>query len=126
MAKLTEAGERFSACVCDPPYGLEFMGKKWDAPWETEWQSGGGAGFSKMGIKGMDTRAMPAYGRRDQMPAFQSWCVTWARGIYNCLQPGAYFLAFGGTRTYHRLASAIEEAGFEIRCKGKAFPSPTT
>ena len=31
------------------------------------------------------------------------------------LKPGAYLLAFGGTRTYHRMACAIEDAGFEIR-----------
>jgi len=39
----------FSACVSDPPYGLEFMGKDWDAPWkDMGWQAGGG--FSKPGI----------------------------------------------------------------------------
>jgi len=31
------------------------------------------------------------------------------------LKPGGYLLSFGGTRTYHRMASAIEDAGFEIR-----------
>lgn len=31
------------------------------------------------------------------------------------LKPGGYLLAFGGTRTYHRIAVAIEDAGFEIR-----------
>jgi site-specific DNA-methyltransferase (adenine-specific) len=31
------------------------------------------------------------------------------------LKPGGYLLAFGGTRTYHRMACAIEDAGFEIR-----------
>jgi DNA modification methylase len=31
------------------------------------------------------------------------------------LKPGAYLLSFGGTRTYHRMACAIEDAGFEIR-----------
>ena len=31
------------------------------------------------------------------------------------LKPGAHLLAFGGTRTYHRMAVAIEDAGFEIR-----------
>jgi hypothetical protein len=31
------------------------------------------------------------------------------------LKPGGHLLAFGGTRTWHRLASAIEDAGFEIR-----------
>ena len=36
----------------------------------------------------------------------------------NCLKvlkPGGYLLAFGGSRTYHRIACAIEDAGFEIR-----------
>ena len=31
------------------------------------------------------------------------------------LKPGGYLLAFGGSRTYHRMACAIEDAGFEIR-----------
>jgi DNA modification methylase len=34
---------------------------------------------------------------------------------YRVLKPGGYLLAFGGTRTFHRLAVAIEDAGFEIR-----------
>jgi site-specific DNA-methyltransferase (adenine-specific) len=43
------------------------------------------------------------------------------------LKPGGYLLAFGGSRTYHRLASAIEDAGFEIRDQimwvyGSGFP----
>ena len=37
------------------------------------------------------------------------------REVYRTLKPGAHLLAFGGPRTYHRLAIAIEEAGFEIR-----------
>lgn len=39
---------------------------------------------------------------------------TW-KAVYRVLKPGAILLAFGGTRTYHRLACAIEDAGFEIR-----------
>jgi site-specific DNA-methyltransferase (adenine-specific) len=35
--------------------------------------------------------------------------------VYRVLKPGAHLLAFGGTRTYHRMACAIEDAGFEIR-----------
>jgi DNA modification methylase len=31
------------------------------------------------------------------------------------LKPGGHLLAFGGTRTYHRMTCAIEDAGFEIR-----------
>ncbi len=43
------------------------------------------------------------------------------------LKPGGHLLAFGGTRKYHRMASAIEDAGFEIRdminwCYGSGFP----
>lgn len=39
---------------------------------------------------------------------------TW-RAVYRVLKPGAHLLAFGGTRTYHRMTCAIEDAGFEIR-----------
>ena len=47
--------------------------------------------------------------------------------VARVLRPGAYLLAFGGTRTYHRLACAIEDAGFEIRGQmqwiyGSGFP----
>ena len=43
------------------------------------------------------------------------------------LKPGGYLLSFGGTRTYHRMACAIEDAGFEIRdciewVYGSGFP----
>lgn len=39
----------------------------------------------------------------------------WAREIFRVLKPGGHLLAMGGTRTYHRLACAIEDAGFEVR-----------
>ena len=44
--------------------------------------------------------------------AFQK--ETW-RKCFNALKPGGYLLAFGGSRTFHRIACAIEDAGFEIR-----------
>lgn len=40
---------------------------------------------------------------------------------YRILKPGAYLLAFSGTRTYHKMAYAIEKAGFEIRDKIDVF-----
>ena len=51
---------------------------------------------------------------------------TW-QAVYRVLKPGALLLAFGGTRTYHRIACAIEDAGFEIRdtiawVYGSGFP----
>jgi hypothetical protein len=47
--------------------------------------------------------------------------------IYKLLKPGAHLLAFSGSRTYHRMAVAIEDAGFEIRdmiewVYGSGFP----
>ena len=51
---------------------------------------------------------------------------TW-QAVFRVLKPGAILLAFGGTRTYHRIACAIEDAGFEIRdtiawVYGSGFP----
>jgi len=51
---------------------------------------------------------------------------TWQE-VLRVLKPGAFLLAFGGTRTYHRIAVAIEDAGFEIRdcimwVYGSGFP----
>ena len=51
---------------------------------------------------------------------------TWAK-CFEVLKPGGYLLAFGGSRTFHRIACAIEDAGFEIRdtimwLYGSGFP----
>ena len=46
---------------------------------------------------------------------FESWCRAWAAECLRVLKPGGHLVAFGGTRTYHRLAAGIEDAGFEIR-----------
>jgi DNA modification methylase len=53
--------------------------------------------------------------------------VAWAEACLRVLKPGGHLLAFGGTRTYHRLACAVEDAGFEIRdsliwLHGQGFP----
>lgn len=49
------------------------------------------------------------------------------RNIFDHLKPGAHLLAFSGSRTYHRMACAIEDAGFEVRdmieyIYGSGFP----
>jgi DNA modification methylase len=74
--------------VTDPPYGLAFMGKKWDYDVPSE--------------------------------------AIWAECL-RVLKPGGYLLAFAGTRTQHRMAVRIEDAGFEIRdmiawVYGNGFP----
>jgi site-specific DNA-methyltransferase (adenine-specific) len=74
--------------VTDPPYGLSFMGKKWDY----------------------------------DVPSVEVW-----EECFRVLKPGGHLLAFAGTRTQHRMAVRIEDAGFEIRdmiawVYGSGFP----
>ena len=76
------------AIVTDPPYGLAFMGKRWDY----------------------------------DVPSVDVW-----RECLRVLKPGGHLLAFAGTRTQHRMAVRIEDAGFEIRdmiawVYGSGFP----
>lgn len=76
------------AIVTDPPYGLKFMGKKWDY----------------------------------EVPTVAQW-----KECLRVLKPGGYLLSFAGTRTQHRMACNIEDAGFEIRdmiawVYGSGFP----
>jgi site-specific DNA-methyltransferase (adenine-specific) len=76
------------AVVTDPPYGLSFMGKRWDY----------------------------------DVPSTEIWAE-----CLRVLKPGGYLLAFAGTRTQHRMAVRIEDAGFEIRdmlawMYGSGFP----
>jgi DNA modification methylase len=130
------------AVVTDPPYGLEFMGQEWDAPWKTDaraasatvvepdeiggFQDGsGGNPFSRSRVRTNTLR----HGGDVQLAnhGFQQWCELWATECLRVLKPGGHMLTFGGTRTWHRLACAVEDAGFEIRDSiawlyGSGFP----
>jgi DNA modification methylase len=111
MRRLAAEGVRVDAIVCDPPYGLEFMGKGWD----------GSDGFRRS-LNAADAGRDNAFGRTSKRAPeyragnlFQAWCEEWAAAAFDLLPPGGHLVAFGGTRTYHRMACAIEDAGFEIR-----------
>ncbi|WP_100460804.1 DNA-methyltransferase [Mycobacteroides abscessus] len=114
------------AVITDPPYGIAFMGKAWDQPgaFGSERRNGSPQRTQREGL------AMDA-GRYDLSPAamlnFQRWSTAWATECLRILKPGGHLLAFGGSRTWHRLAAAIEDAGFEIRDSiawlyGSGFP----
>lgn len=65
--------------------------------------------------------------RAARTAAFGEWCTTWAVEAFRLLKPGGHLLAFGGSRTWHRLAVAVEDAGFELRDSiawlyGSGFP----
>lgn len=58
---------------------------------------------------------------------FQEWCTQWGEQCFRAIKPGGHVVAFGGTRTWHRLTSGLEDAGFEIRDSlawlyGSGFP----
>jgi hypothetical protein len=115
------------AVVTDPPYGLEFMGKDWDrfdqtpAAWATRDKSEDLTGKSSSPFLAASVNKYAA-----GLP-FQQWCHLWTVECLRVLKPGGHLLAFGGTRTYHRLACAVEDAGFEVRdfiawLYGSGFP----
>jgi len=61
-------------------------------------------------------KATHSRGYADNDPAqFQRWCALWLLECLRVLKPGGHLVAFGGTRTWHRLATAAEDSGFEIR-----------
>lgn len=107
--------ECVDAVVCDPPYHLTATTKRFGKP-------------------GSAPAKGPAYQRHNAGFMGQDWdggdvafrVETWAE-VLRVLKPGGHLLAFGGTRTYHRLACAVEDAGFEIRdtlawMYGSGFP----
>lgn len=124
MAKLP--AESIDSVVCDPPYGLEFMGKEWDRLGATTLVDPGEVGGFQDGNGGNAfSRSRVRYGA--SAASMQAWHQAWATEALRVLKPGGYLLAFGGTRTFHRLTCAIEDAGFEIRdclswMYGSGFP----
>lgn len=92
------------ALVTDPPYGLEFMGKDWDTLDQPDWYGRGAPPFG-------GSRKRVRYGNGNQ----QAWHHAWAAAALRVAKPGAYLLAFGGTRTVHRMTCALEDAGWVIR-----------
>ena len=137
----TMADNSIDACITDPPYGLEFMGKEWDR-FRGKFSDGNFKGFvlptqATRNIKCPDCRkwiydhyprnCMCGGVRREQMRHYQQFSYQWAKEVLRVLKPGGHLLSFGGTRTYHRMACAIEDAGFEIRdminwIYGQGFP----
>jgi site-specific DNA-methyltransferase (adenine-specific) len=80
-------------------------------------------------------RGAPIKTAADTAPAisqvYQDWCEIWAAAAFRVLRRGGYLLAFGGTRTHHRLWCAIEDAGFVIQDSvlwlyGQGFPKGRT
>ena len=122
--------------ITDPPYGLGFMNKEWDNPDKEreliereirrseqrfkEGKSPTTAPFTHCVRPGLGIKKV-------NNEWFQKWVQEWAVELLRVAKPGAILLTFGGTRTFHRLACGIEDAGWEIRdtlmwLYGSGFP----
>lgn len=106
------------AIVCDPPYGLTSITKRFGKENSTECKQGKDGSFARL-TKGF-------MGKEWDGTGIEKEPSTWEKCL-KVLKPGGYLLAFGGTRTYHRIAVAIEDAGFELRdtlmwLYGSGFP----
>lgn len=118
------ADDSFDSIVTDPPYGINFMGKGWDGPQGMVGQMA--TGDEQRGAYAYGGSHSRGYADNDNV-LFQQWCETWLTESLRVLKPGGHLLAFGATRTFHRLTCAAEDAGFEIRdsifwCYGSGFP----
>lgn len=104
--------------ITDPPYGLTSITKRFGKE---------GAAPAKYGKDGSFARLSRGFmGKEWDGSGVEYNIKTWEKCL-RVLKPGGYLLAFGGSRTFHRIACAIEDAGFEIRdtimwLYGSGFP----
>lgn len=92
------------SCVCDPPYALVSIQKRFGKPGSAP-------------AKGNDAymRASAGFMGANWDVGETAFAETFWAEVLRVLKPGGHVVAFSGTRTYHRMAVAIEDAGFEIR-----------
>ncbi len=100
MASLPD--NSLDSIICDPPYLISFMSKSFDT----------------------QHKSLPGANEGQKM---QEWHRRWVTEAYRILKPGGHLAAFGGDRTHHRLMSAMEDVGFELRFNcywafGSGFP----
>lgn len=108
------ADNSIDSVVTDPPYALVSIQKRFGKPGSAPAKDVYGRGAAGFMGKQWDTGEV----------AFSE--EFWAE-VLRALKPGGHVVAFSGTRTYHRMAVAIEDAGFEIRDQlgwvyGSGFP----
>lgn len=114
----TLADNSIDGVACDPPYALVSITSRFGAA---------DAAPAKVGASGAYARASAGFMGQRWDTGDTAFDPAFWREVGRVLKPGGHIVAFGGTRTYHRLVCAIEDAGFEIRDQlawvyGSGFP----
>jgi DNA modification methylase len=104
LATLPDAS--IDSVVCDPPYALVSIGKRFGKE---------GAAPAIAGKTGAYARASAGFMGQQWDTGETAFAVEFWAQVWRVLKPGGHVVAFSGTRTYHRMVCAIEDAGFEIR-----------
>lgn len=99
------APNSFEAVVTDPPYFLDRMDDAWDADVVAD----------RRNMKVVTSLPSGMRFDRDQGKRFYDWYVEVSKEIYRVIKPGGFFFSFSSPRLYHRMACAVEDAGFLIR-----------
>lgn len=112
------ADNSVDSVVCDPPYHLTSIVKRFGA------ENAAPAKSKQTGVYARSSKGFMGQTWDGGDVAFQP--ETWAE-VLRVLKPGGHLVAFSGTRTYHRMVVAIEDAGFEVRDQlawiyGSGFP----
>jgi site-specific DNA-methyltransferase (adenine-specific) len=89
----------------DPPYFIDKLDSNWS--------------FEKVMDKSnrQTVQSLPAGMKFDRQQGinFYNWYLELSKEFYRVLKPGGFFFSFSAPRLYHRMASAMDDAGFEIR-----------
>ncbi len=94
-------------CLTDPPYFIDGLDEKWELD-KISKRLDNKKGTIKSLPKGMKYDRQQGYN-------FEKYYLEISKEIYRILKPGGFFLSWSAPRLYHRLAVAVEDAGFEIR-----------
>lgn len=111
-----------AACITDPPYNYEFIGRKWDHK-EIQRRLTRIQDSSTLvknipygsGLAGGVRNGRWYERNRDNIIQYQRWCVAWGQEVYRVCKSGAYVAVFSSTRTVAHVQVALEEAGFYAR-----------
>lgn len=120
--------------ITDPPYGIRFMGKAWDGSDienKVNYRRSQNSKDPHATLNGGHNSIASEAGKYDfslkGLKAFEHWTCMWAIEVFRVLKPGGHLISFAAPRSYHRMCSGIEDAGFEIRDQlqwifGSGFP----